>query len=144
MKTRTLPALVALALAAAGLAACSPDSTERAQNTIDKAGRSTAQAVNKASDAVADAAKDAGAALERTADQASKDAADAAITASIKTDLMKDPDLSVLKIEVDTKQGVVTLNGVAPTQAAADRAGRIAIAVAGVSQVRNHVVPRQG
>jgi hypothetical protein len=38
---------------------------------------------------------------------------DPAITASIKASYLKDPDLSVFKIDVDTKDGVVTLNGVA-------------------------------
>ena len=42
---------------------------------------------------------------------------DTAITASIKTDLLKDPDLSVLKIDVDTSGGVVTLNGLAGDEA---------------------------
>lgn len=143
MNIPPIASAIALAIVAAGLAACSPESTNRAQTTLDNAGRATAKAVDNAGDKMADAAKDAGKAMERTADQAGKDASDAAITASIKTDLIKDPELSVLKIEVDTKSGVVTLNGVAPTQAAADRAGRIAVAVAGVTEVRNHVVPRQ-
>ena len=57
------------------------------------------------------------------------------------TDLLKDPDLSALKIEVDTNQGVVTLNGVAPNEAAAHRAARIA--VADVTEVRNQLIPRK-
>jgi len=102
------------------------DSTQAA---ISNASWKTAQAVDTAATAVIEARRSVG---------------DAAITASIKTDLLKDPDLSALKIEVDTHQGVVTLNGVAPHEAAADRAARIAVAVAGVKDVRNHVVPRKG
>lgn len=70
--------------------------------------------------------------------------ADAAITASIKADFVKDPGLSALKIDVDTHGGVVTLNGVARDEAAAERAGRIARAVNGVREVRNHVTAKQG
>jgi len=63
--------------------------------------------------------------------------ADAGITASIKADFLKDPDLSVLKIDVDTVDGVVTLNGLAGNAAARTRAERMAQAVKGVKEVRN-------
>jgi hyperosmotically inducible protein len=62
---------------------------------------------------------------------------DTAITASIKTDYLKDPDLSVLKIDVDTRDGVVTLNGLADNEPAKGRAEKIASAVKGVKEVRN-------
>ena len=65
---------------------------------------------------------------------------DTAITASIKTDFLKDPDLSVLKIDVDTKNGVVTLNGLAADEAARGRAEKIAGAIKGVREVRNFLV----
>lgn len=64
---------------------------------------------------------------------------DAAITASIKADFLKDPDLSVLKIDVDTRDGVVTLNGLAENEAAKTRAERMAQAVKGVKEVRNYL-----
>jgi len=151
MKAIKMKSLAALTLAALGLAACGPDHGDRTAGqkvdgalsrtsaALDTAGRKTQEVVNGAAVAV----KDAGVTLERTAGTMGQDASDAAITASIKTDLVKDPELSALKIEVDTKQGVVTLNGVAPNEAAADRAGRIAIAVKGVNEVRNHVVARK-
>jgi osmotically-inducible protein OsmY len=69
---------------------------------------------------------------------------DAAITASIKTDFLKDPDLSVLKIDVDTKDGVVTLNGLADNEAARKRAGQLAGAIKGVREVRNHLTVKRG
>jgi hyperosmotically inducible periplasmic protein len=69
---------------------------------------------------------------------------DAAITTSIKADYLKDPDLSVFKIDVDTKDGVVTLNGVADTAAAKSRAEKMAGAVKGVKEVRNHLTVKQG
>jgi osmotically-inducible protein OsmY len=68
---------------------------------------------------------------------------DAAITASIKADLLRDPDLSVLKIDVDTRDGVVTLNGLAGNQAARTRAERMAQSVKGVREVRNHLTVKQ-
>ena len=72
-----------------------------------------------------------------------KAVSDAAITASIKTDLLKDPDLSVLKIDVDTRGGVVTLNGLAGNDAARSRAEKMASAVKGVKEVRNFLVVKR-
>lgn len=69
---------------------------------------------------------------------------DAAITASIKTDFLKDPDLSVLKIDVDTRDGVVTLNGLADDEAARKRAGQLAGAIKGVREVRNYLTVKRG
>ena len=68
---------------------------------------------------------------------------DAAITASIKADLLRDPDLSVLKIDVDTRDGVVTLNGLAGNDAARTRAERMAQSVKGVREVRNRLTVKQ-
>ena len=68
---------------------------------------------------------------------------DAAITGSIKTDFLKDPDLSVLKIDVDTRAGVVTLNGLAPDEPARQRAEKMAGAVKGVREVRNFLVVKR-
>ena len=72
-----------------------------------------------------------------------KAVSDAAITASIKTDLLKDPDLSVLKIDVDTRGGVVTLNGLAGDEAARARAEKMASSVKGVREVRNFLVVKR-
>jgi osmotically-inducible protein OsmY len=69
---------------------------------------------------------------------------DGAITASIKASMLKDPDLSVLKIDVDTRDGVVVLNGLARDEAARERAGKIAEATKGVREVRNHLTTKQG
>jgi hyperosmotically inducible periplasmic protein len=69
---------------------------------------------------------------------------DTAITASIKTDFLKDPDLSVLKIDVDTRDGVVTLNGLADNEEARQRAERLAGAIKGVREVRNYLTVKRG
>lgn len=69
---------------------------------------------------------------------------DAAIVASIKTGFLKDPDLSVLGIDVDVDGGVVTLNGLAENEQARERAGKIAGSVKGVREVRNHLTVKKG
>ncbi len=68
---------------------------------------------------------------------------DAAINASIRADLLKDPDLSVLKIDVDTRNGAVVLNGLAEDASARERAGRIAGSIKGVREVRNYLVVKR-
>jgi len=69
--------------------------------------------------------------------------ADAGIKASIETDFLKDPDLSVLKIDVDSKDGVITLNGLTKDETARSRAAQIAQKVKGVREVRNFLVVKR-
>jgi hyperosmotically inducible periplasmic protein len=65
---------------------------------------------------------------------------DAGITASVKTALAADPSLSAVKIDVTTKDGVVSLSGPAPDQKSRDRAEVLAAAPEGVTRVDNRVV----
>jgi hyperosmotically inducible protein len=53
--------------------------------------------------------------------------------------LAKDPDLSAIKINVDTKGGAVSLKGPAPSAAAKARAEEIAKGVQGVTSVDNQL-----
>lgn len=69
---------------------------------------------------------------------------DVAITAQISTGLARDPDLSALKIDVDTKDGAVILRGPAPTSAARQRAGELARGVSGVKSVDNQLAVKAG
>lgn len=141
---------VLLAGAALALAACDNADNKTAGQQLDSAiakteqaaetaAAKTAEALKDAKDKidasgttaeVKDAAKDAGTAMSATVD-------DAAITASVSAGLAKDPDLSAIKIDVDTKSGVVSLKGPAPTAAAKARAEEIAKSVQGVSSVNN-------
>ncbi len=62
---------------------------------------------------------------------------DAAITGKVKTKLLADPDVKGLAIDVDTKDGVVTLNGTADKAGNADKAVSIAKGTDGVKSVEN-------
>lgn len=64
---------------------------------------------------------------------------DATITAQVSAGLAKDPDLSALKIDVDTRAGAVTLTGPAPNASARERAETIAKEVKGVVSVTNNL-----
>ena len=112
--------------------------TERA---ADQAAAKTGQAVSEAKEKIessdagakmSQAAKDAGSAISSAAD-------DATITAQVSAGLAKDPDLSAIKIDVDTQAGKVTLRGPAPTPTAKERAEQIAKGVQGVSSVDNQL-----
>ncbi|MES1265560.1 MAG: BON domain-containing protein [Variovorax sp.] len=121
---------VALLLAAGVLAlgACSKTDNETMGRKVDSAVAKTEQA-----------GADVKAKTESAAASVASTMDDASITAAVSTGLAKDPDLSAIKIDVDTKGGIVSLNGPAPTAAAKMRAEEIAKAVDGVSAVQNHL-----
>lgn len=74
-----------------------------------------------------------------TSDDSRRDATsttgDAWITAKVKAALLADTDVRGLALDVDTKDGVVTLRGTAVTQAEIDAAKKIAKGIEGVRDV---------
>lgn len=116
--------------AAETAAAKTGEAVKDAKAKVDASG--TTSEVKEGMANVKEAAKDAGAAVSATVD-------DAAITASVSAGLAKDPDLSAIKINVDTKGGAVSLKGPAPTAAAKARAEEIAKGVQGVTSVSNEL-----
>ncbi|MGJ7565431.1 BON domain-containing protein [Variovorax sp. GB1R11] len=116
--------------AAQTAAAKTGEAVKEAKAKVDASG--TTAEVKDGMANVKEAAKEAGAAVSATVD-------DAAITASVSAGLAKDPDLSAIKINVDTKGGAVSLKGPAPTAAAKARAEEIAKGVQGVTSVDNQL-----
>ena len=111
--------------------------TPTAPIVVDRtdANRTTDAAKVNADSAVAnarDAARNAG-------DAAGAKVSDAVITTSVNAELVKDPSLSALRIDVDTSSGRVALKGAAPNRAARDRATQLASAVKGVVSVDNQL-----
>lgn len=104
------------------------------------AGKKMEQGVNKAEDALKDAAK----ATEQKAGQVGQVLDDATITAAVKAEYVKDREVDALKIDVDTKNGVVTLNGTAPSETGRVRAETLAMNVKGVAKVNNNVLVKKG
>jgi hyperosmotically inducible protein len=153
-KTRS-PVVITLACAITfigTLAACSKtDDGKTLGEKVDAAVAKTEQiatdAKNKAESSVANAG-DAMKSDSQKAEDSSKKMAetvtdkvdDMTITASVSMALAKDPDLSAIKINVDTKDGKVTLNGPAPSVAAKEKATTLAKGVKGVSSVDNMLV----
>lgn len=79
----------------------------------------------------------AGNAVFNKVDQVGTIVDDSAITASIKADLLKDPGLSALGIDVNTVKGEVTLKGEVSTEVRKQRAEGIASHIVGVTKVIN-------
>ena len=147
-KTVTLLSSLAMLLA---LGACdrAEDRTvgERVDTGISKAQQAGAEAKRDAKDATARA----GAAAESAADSTRQMGAaagakvdDASITAKVNASLAADKDLSAVRIDVDTRDGVVTLSGPAPTATARERASEIARGVKGVNSVNNQLTIKSG
>lgn len=149
MKTLALAcSLVALA----GLAACGKSGDgQTVGQKLDSAVASTEQSaadakakaeasMAKAGEAMKDATQKVEASGSKTASSMGGAVDDVAITASVAAGFAKDADLSAIKIDVDTKNGNVTLYGPAPTAAARDRATAIAKSIKGVTSVDNKLV----
>ncbi len=116
----------------------------KTEQAATEAKAKTEASMAKAGDAIKDEAQKAEAAGKSGAASVSATVGDIAITASVSSEFAKDDDLSAIKIDVDTKNGAVTLNGPAPTAAAKDKATTIAKAVKGVSSVNNKLVVKPG
>ena len=100
----------------------------------------TEGAVDSARERLGQAAEDVKASTAETGAALSEKAEDAAITAAIAARLVGDRELSALKIDVDTRDGKVTLNGEAPSEAARARAAELATSVKGVQGIENRLV----
>lgn len=96
---------------------------------IDQAVEKTEQRAEQAKNEMSAAADKAGAKVE-----------DATITAKVKAELARDPNLSAMSINVDTAQGLVSLSGKVPDNASREHASRVAATVQGVVSVNNNLV----
>jgi hypothetical protein len=148
---RTALAAPVAAIALAGLlAGCqkttttsTPDASTAAGSTTTTTTTSVAPATPSADTtaAVKSAGTDMANGASRAADKAGDALEDSAITAKVKTALLADPAVKGLQINVDTKDGVVTLKGSAPPSESA-RAVQIARDTSGVKSVENQLTPK--
>ena len=122
-----IAALITL-MAAIGMAACSRDESTTAGQGVDKAiGEVKSQGA---------AAKMAAQGAASTATSA---AADAAITVKVNAAIVADTRLKVMKVNVDIKDGRVTLMGSAPDVGSRDTATALVKAIEGVVDVDNQL-----
>jgi osmotically-inducible protein OsmY len=135
-----------IAVAALGLtlAACGERQEPTVGQQIDRALEKTEQAAQQGAEQARHVADSAMKDARQAGEKAAAVVDDAAITASVAAGLAKDPDLSALRVDVQTQGGVVTLKGPAPTLAARERATQIVLAVKGVSGVNNMLEVKAG
>jgi osmotically-inducible protein OsmY len=99
----------------------------------------TSPTARDAEDEARDEARDASDATRDAAGDAGQATGDAALTAAVKTKLLADRSVSGLKIDVDTRNGVVTLTGTVNNATEKSEAVRIARATDGVKTVRDNL-----
>ena len=127
------------------------DETKDAKGTTGRAVDKTKETTKDAAHKTEDAAKKAGSATKHGAEkagEATKDAAiktkdvtaDASITSAVKTKLLGDTKVGGLKIDVDTKDNVVTLTGNVKSEAEKAEAIRLAKTTTGVKSVVDKLV----
>ena len=112
---------------------------QKIENSAERAGAATSQALDKAGEQIQSGAEKAADATTNALEKAGAALDDAGITAAVKTRLIGDPGISALKIDVDTKAGVVTLTGTAPNEAVKEQAGKVAAESKGVVSVNNNL-----
>lgn len=150
-QTMTMSA-VSVLLASLALAGCDKRDDTQAARTNDTAvvqgqptvGDKAARSADQVGDASKQAANDVANATKGAADQASNKVSDAVITTSVNAELAKDPQLSSLRIDVDTDAGRVALKGTAPDAASKARAAQLASSVKGVVSVDNQLQVGKG
>ena len=117
--------------------------TGRADTEDKGAVKKTEDAAKKAGEKTKDVAQDAGGKTKDAAVKTKDVMADASITAAVKTKLLADTKVGGLKIDVDTKDNVVTLTGQVKSEAERDEAIRLAKTTTGVKSVVNKLTIQQ-
>lgn len=115
-------------LAMLALSACNRNESQTVGQTVDKAIADTKAQTESAKSASKDAAA-----------QVVTAATDATITTKVNAALLTDDRLKVMKVDVETKNGKVTLSGSAPDAASRDRATAMVRAIEGVSDIDNRL-----
>lgn len=158
-----LIAAASLSIAVASLSACNkPDDPQTAGQKLDSAIGKTEQAAAdarrqgeqsgadvkakteetfaKAGEALKSATANAESSAKLVANKAINKIDDMAITTAISAELLKDAEIKLFRINVDTKDGAVMLKGSVPTEAVRERAAAIAKTFSGVQSVDNQLV----
>ncbi len=127
------------------LAACGEKpSAETAGKNIDRAAEKAGREMNQATGTAEQKFEQAKEAISEKTAATGKAVEDAALTAKVKTALITEPGLNALAIDIDTKDGVVSLFGTTDTAANRDKAVQIASKVEGVKSVVNKLVIAKG
>lgn len=127
------------------------DSREEPREAARGARDETRQAARETRQETREATASADAAMDRAAQDtramgaaAARKVDDASITAKVNAELARDKELSAIRVDVDTRDGVVTLTGPIPTASAKERAAEVANKIKGVESVNNQLTIKAG
>ena len=121
------PLMGTIAMALLGLALLA--GCEKKTTTVETPAGTTSTTTVSATPAASQAVTRAGDAM-----------ADTAITAKVKTAFLADADVKGLQVEVDTRDGVVTLSGTLDKAANVERAATVAKGIEGVKSLDNRLM----
>jgi hyperosmotically inducible periplasmic protein len=107
---------------------------EAAGEAAKEGAQEVGQAAKEGLDRAAEATQEG---LQRAEERLQPLLDDATVTAKVKTRLAADPEVSALRIDVDTVAGVVTLQGQVTSEAERAEAEKLARGAEGVRDVRN-------
>lgn len=111
------------------------DAEQKTKDGVDKAATATKDGTVKAAKATKDGVETAAKDTKKVAVKGEDVVADAAITSEVKTKFLADTQVSGLKINVDTKDNVVTLTGDVSSATEKNEALRLARTTSGVKRV---------
>ena len=134
-------ALLATAVAAgASLTACNKQDQQSVGQKVDGSIAEIKSATKEIRAEASAAATDAKAAGAKAAEAMSAAAKDISITAKVKAALAADAGVKLMRVDVDTSDGRVSLSGSAPDAASRERARAVANGVEGVLTVDNRLL----
>jgi uncharacterized lipoprotein NlpE involved in copper resistance len=145
---KLITAVIAVAMLVMIMEGCTryTEDGQTVAHKLDRALDRTNLALAEAGDTLSSSTDDGGSMIDSVAasvnDRAllkTLDVADAGISASIKSDLVRDPSLGALRIDVDSRDGVVSLTGQADDEANRRRAEQVARGHKSVIGVRNNL-----
>jgi hyperosmotically inducible protein len=118
---------------------------DQAKENFKEAGQQIKEGAQQAGEQIQQGAQQAGEALQRGAEQVQTEVGpevqevldDATVTAKVKAKLVADPEVTALHIDVDTVDGVVTLNGKVASADQKAEAEKLASHTEGVKQINN-------
>jgi osmotically-inducible protein OsmY len=113
--------------------------TGNVRGELNETGREVREEARETTQEARELGRDAQTRAGETANRTGAVMTDAAVTSAVKGKFLADTAVSGLKIDVDTKDGVVTLKGMVPNKAEADRAVSLARETNGVKTVVNNL-----
>ena len=134
-KTVLISIVIGTALAGA---ACNQRSPSTTSGNMSNPPSTTSQSTSPPQTAMAPATP-----APSTSNQMANAVDDAAITAQVKSAIMAEPGLKSTNINVDTKDGTVTLTGTVASAPLKDRAKEVASSVTGVKSVQDNLTTTQ-